>query len=98
VDNGNAVDKAAVTGEATGKAAAGGATPPLLQIVRGNPTAEETAAVVVVLAAWLARSDAARGAAQGSATLSGWRASSRHLQPLPPHGPGAWRASALPHS
>jgi len=66
---------------------------PLLTVVRGDPTPEELAAVVVVLAG---RAGQAGAAPARSAPSSHWAAKSRLLRaPLAP-GPGAWRASALP--
>jgi hypothetical protein len=68
---------------------------PALRVVRGNPTAEEIAAVGSVLAA---RSAAAGGAGPGrgdsAETPSGWNDRSRALRAPLPHGPDAWRASA----
>ena len=61
---------------------------PLLRVVRGEPTAEELAALVAVVLA--------RGAAEEPAPAA------RPLWAVPalrghlPHGPGAWRASGLP--
>jgi hypothetical protein len=60
-------------------------------VVRGEPTAAELAAVVVVLAG--------RASGQGPPTpapRSEWAAKSRQLRPQLHPGPGAWRASALP--
>jgi hypothetical protein len=66
---------------------------PVLRIVAGQPTAEETAAVVVVLSALAGQR--APAAAPGLAR-SPWSARSRLLrEPVSP-GPGGWRASALP--
>ncbi|HEX3004523.1 MAG TPA: acyl-CoA carboxylase epsilon subunit [Angustibacter sp.] len=64
--------------------------PPVLRVVRGNPTAEDVAALVTVLAA------AGGGdAPAASAPASQWAASGRpHGAPVA--GRGAWRASALP--
>jgi len=66
--------------------------PPLLQVVRGTPDAEELAAVVAVVAA--------RGTASGDdATgrpLSVWAARSRLVRPPLRPSAGAWRASAWP--
>ena len=79
-------------------------TPPLLRVIRGNATAAETAALIAALA--VSRATAARAAAGGAAasgtaagggTLSGWRDRARLLRAPLRHGPGAWRASALPH-
>jgi hypothetical protein len=67
--------------------------PPRLTVVRGEPTAAELAAVVVVLSAWAAR----RGpAATARRVPSQWTAKSRQMRPQLSAGPGAWRASALP--
>ncbi len=78
-------------------------TRPLLRVVRGDATAEETAALVATLA--LTRAAAARqagalaAARRGRADArarSGWCDRSRLLRQALPHGPGSWRASALP--
>jgi Acyl-CoA carboxylase epsilon subunit len=66
---------------------------PVLRIVRGDPTPEELAALVTVLAARAAASAAAEPPA---APRSAWRDRSRYARTTLPHGPGAWRASALP--
>ena len=66
---------------------------PLLSIVSGRPSPEETAAVAVVLS--LVTSPAAPPAAARPAT-SEWAARSRFLRPPLTPGPGAWRASGLP--
>ena len=66
---------------------------PALTIVSGQPTPEETAAVVVVLTALAGQ---AASPPADSPTPSQWSARSRFMRaPLTP-GPGAWRASALP--
>jgi hypothetical protein len=63
--------------------------PPLLRIVRGDPTPEEVAALVTVLAA---RSGG--GSAEPPPPPSAWsRPSFAHGRPLSP-GPGAWWLSA----
>jgi hypothetical protein len=68
------------------------ATPrPVLRVVRGNPTPEELAALLAVVAA-------RGGAAQETepAPPSRWASRASGLRrPLSP-GPGAWRASGLP--
>jgi len=63
-----------------------------LQVVHGDPTPEEVAALIAVLTA---RARAAAGPAP-RARRSTWADPSRRLRPGLPHGPGAWRASALP--
>jgi hypothetical protein len=62
-----------------------------LQVVRGDPTPEEIAALVAVLTA---RARAAAG--PGPERRSAWADPGRRLRPGLHHGPGAWRASALP--
>ena len=63
---------------------------PLLRVVRGEPTAEELAALVAVVSARGAPAPSARG------VRSAWIDRSRMLRRCPPHAPGAWRDSALP--
>jgi hypothetical protein len=64
---------------------------PVLRVVHGTPTPEEIAALVTVLAA--------RGGAGASdpQPRSPWNDRSRAVQPPLVPGPGAWKASALPH-
>jgi Acyl-CoA carboxylase epsilon subunit len=65
---------------------------PVLRVIRGDATPEEIAAVVAVL---LARS-AASEAPPARPTPSAWADRSRLLRrPVHP-GPGAWRRSGLP--
>lgn len=65
---------------------------PALRVVRGEATPEEVAALVVVLAA---ASDA--GEPEPPRPPSRWTSRPHGPRgPLHP-GPGAWRASALPH-
>jgi acyl-CoA carboxylase epsilon subunit len=63
---------------------------PYLRVVRGEPTAEELAALVAVLAA--------RSAAPAPAPRlrSAWADPARRLGLTHRAGPGAWRRSALP--
>jgi hypothetical protein len=61
---------------------------PILRVVRGEPTAEELAAVVTVLLA--------RGADEEPAPAPRSLWSIPTLRGHLPHGPGAWRASGLP--
>jgi hypothetical protein len=68
--------------------------PPLLAVVRGQPTVAELAALTVVINA-LARRGSQHPAAK--ATRSQWAARERMLRPPLAAGPGAWRASALPN-
>lgn len=68
---------------------------PVLRVVRGDATPEEIAAVVAVVTA--ANAQAAASAGEPPAPrVSAWRDPARLLHRPPPHGPGAWRASALP--
>ena len=63
---------------------------PFLQIVRGNATPEEVAALVVVIASM-------GGAAPATPKpRSAWAHPARGLRDVHRHGAGAWRASGLP--
>ena len=62
---------------------------PLLRVVRGEPTPEQLAALIAVVSA-----RTAGGEEPEPAPPSRW-ARPQLRRPLP-HGPGAWRASALP--
>jgi hypothetical protein len=65
---------------------------PLLRVVKGDPSPEELAALVAVLAA---RSSAPTGA--GSARgMAQWADRAAGLRRPLAHGPHAWRASGLP--
>jgi hypothetical protein len=66
--------------------------PPLLRIVKGNPSAEEVAALIAVVSSMA--SAAADAAAQQKAPRPEWSARHRMLRRPLRHGPGAWRASA----
>jgi len=66
---------------------------PLLRVVRGEPTAEELAALVAVLAA---RQRAAEAGPGDTRPRSQWRNRARNIRPPIGPGPGAWRASGLP--
>jgi hypothetical protein len=68
--------------------------PPALVIVRGNPSAEEIAAVATVLSARAA--SAAREARRGESGRKEWSARYRLLREPLVRAPGGWRASALP--
>jgi hypothetical protein len=66
---------------------------PLLSVVRGEPTAAELAALVVVIAARAAQGGPAEPMRPPAAEWS----SKRRLLRLPPApGPDAWRVSVLP--
>ncbi len=62
--------------------------PPLLRIVRGEPTAEELAALTVVVAALSQRRERRRPVPVGAWADSG----DRHRRPLRP-GAGGWQAA-----
>jgi hypothetical protein len=65
--------------------------PPLLRVVRGEPSDEELAALTAVVAA-----AASQPAPEPPAPRSAWADPAHRLRaPLRP-GPGAWRVSALP--
>ena len=63
---------------------------PLLRVVRGEPTAEELAALVAVVTA---RATASR---PETTPVSVWTDRSRLVRSCPAAGPGAWRASGWP--
>jgi len=71
--------------------------PPLFRVVRGRPSAEQTAALTVVLvAARAARARAARAGAGGAGDTATWASHPRALRVPSAPGPSAWRRSALP--
>ncbi len=63
---------------------------PYLRVVRGEPTAEELAALVAVVAA------RAVGPATAPRVRSAWSDPARRLGLTSRPGPGAWRRSVLP--
>ena len=63
---------------------------PLLRIVRGDPTPEEIAALVTVVASL------GGGEEPAPEPVSEWSAPHRKVRTTFPHGPGGWRGSALP--
>ncbi|CAN5488417.1 acyl-CoA carboxylase subunit epsilon [soil metagenome] len=64
---------------------------PLLRVVRGEPTHEELAALVAVVAA---RASVAPGRSSGDDSV--WSDRGRLVRAPLHAGPGAWRASVLP--
>ncbi|MBO4271502.1 acyl-CoA carboxylase subunit epsilon [Microbispora triticiradicis] len=66
---------------------------PYLEIIRGDATPEETAAL---LAALLARASAHAPREAPPATSGNWRYAGRGMRPALRHGPGAWRSAFLP--
>ena len=72
----------------------GATAPPVLRIVRGEPSPEELAAVVVALAAAASAGESAGGAAAGAGDASRWAPPERLLRG--PAFPTGWWASGLP--
>ncbi|CRK59783.1 hypothetical protein [Alloactinosynnema sp. L-07] len=65
---------------------------PILRVVRGTPDDVELAALTAIVAA------AGNAAADESATdQSAWSSRTSAVRRQLDHGPGAWRASTLPH-
>ncbi len=64
--------------------------PPTLRIVNPDATPEEVAAIVAVLAGL------GGGDTPAPRRRPEWNAPHRMVRHTPPHGPGGWRASALP--
>jgi len=62
-----------------------------LKIVRGEPTAEELAAIILVLR------DQVRELASKNKSRSEWNSPHRSTRNFFAHGNGMWRRSALPH-
>jgi hypothetical protein len=62
---------------------------PVLRVVRGEPTAEELAALVAVVASLGSPTPAPRRRPE-------WNAPRRLTRVVHRRGPGAWRSSALP--
>ena len=65
-------------------------TEPTISIIKGDPTAEEIAALVIVLAGSAGAGPTAPSSAGGGQWAAYWR---RLRTPIPP-GPGSWRQSA----
>jgi hypothetical protein len=71
-----------------------------VRLVRGDASPEELAALVTILAT--ARGDGApdptdrHSPASGRSPHSPWSSPRRMVRMTHPHGPGGWRASALP--
>jgi len=63
---------------------------PFLRVVKGDPTPEELAALVTVLASLGAQE------ATPPRRTAEWNAPRRVHRVTHPHGPGGWRASGLP--
>jgi hypothetical protein len=71
----------------------GGARPetPLLRVVKGDPTVEELAALVAVVAA------SAATVAEAPKPVPVWAAARARMRPTLRAGRGGWHASGLPH-
>jgi hypothetical protein len=82
-----------VAGENPSETQPGATRAPVLTVVRGNPSAEEIAALVAVLTARPGLPSAGEPAGR---PRNKWSAKSRLLREPLPRGPGGWRASALP--
>ena len=67
----------------------------VLRVIRGDPSPEELAALVTVIAARVRQRTAARQVGQGR-PHSAWTDRSRLVRQQLRPGPGAWRASAWP--
>jgi len=65
-----------------------------LVLIKGDATEEEVAALVAVLQGVASAASAA--AADEPAPVSQWASPHRKVRATYPHGPGGWRASALP--
>jgi len=63
-----------------------------LSVVRGEPTAEELAALVAVIAS----RSAGETKRPAQPKVSGWTDRARYVRGRLPHSPDGWRASALP--
>jgi hypothetical protein len=89
-----------VTGESTSESVTGespsAAGPPLVRVERGDPTDEELAAVVAVVAARVAGARAAAAAQRPRSGRSEWADPARSVRGAHQHGPGRWRSAAFP--
>ncbi len=65
-------------------------SPPVLRVVKGDPTPEQLAALVAVLAA------TGGGGSPAPRRTPAWSTPRRRLRQPLAHGPGAWRSSTLP--
>jgi len=69
---------------------------PLFSVVRGQPSDEETAALVVAVTALAARASAASQSNATTKAPSNWASHARALRVTSAPGTSAWRRSALP--
>jgi Acyl-CoA carboxylase epsilon subunit len=85
------------TGAGTDTGSGGAESTPVatMSVVRGQPTPEEVAALVAVIAG-RAASAIESGRRAASAPTSGWTDRSRYVRGQLSHSPDGWRASAMP--
>ena len=77
-----------MTGEASTDATDAPAAQPLLRVVSGNPTPEELAALVTVIAA----ASSTDAGVDDESDSNGWGSpAAMHRAPMPAPGPDAWR-------
>ncbi|KAA1422433.1 acyl-CoA carboxylase subunit epsilon [Mumia zhuanghuii] len=69
---------------------------PLLRVVKGDPTAEELAALVAVVAARGAAAAVAAASSGAPRRRSAWGDPALAVRPVHSHGSNGWRRSAFP--
>jgi hypothetical protein len=69
---------------------------PEIRVEAGNPTDEEVAALVAVLASSGGTPESG-GRRSGESVSTAWNAPSRRMRPVVRRGYRAWRRNALPH-
>ena len=69
---------------------------PLFSVARGQPSDEETAALVVAMTVLAARARAGRQNGAVTNAPGNWASHARALRVQPAPGASAWRRSALP--
>jgi acyl-CoA carboxylase epsilon subunit len=69
---------------------------PFLQVIRGDATDEEVAAIVATLSAVAAARQQAAGAGQARRSVPEWNSRARLMRSPVHPSPGGWRRSALP--
>ena len=70
--------------------------PSLVRVISGDPTHEELAALVAVLATVNRESGGRGGAARDARAVSAWTERLALMRRAAPPGPGVWRFSATP--
>lgn len=82
-----------MSGQGSDQSAEGqGVTRPVLRVERGNPSPDDLAAIVAILAA----SVDAQGGTVPAARLFGWASRAPRMRTPHPRGPGAWRSGSIP--